>query len=130
MVNFISVQRMLFDNIVEEMKRNGMLRELAKTDEIIWQQMTFDHFRDFLRQGLYFKQYYKLIEDNKKQEREFKRYRGVEDYSKQLYISSWYNAEQFTNIVFKTYSQSGVAIGFRIEDMKRVLNKRQHFLYG
>ncbi len=129
MVKFISVQRMLYDNVVEEMKRNGMLRELAKTDEIIWQQMTFDHFRDFLKQGLYFKQYYKLIEDNKKQEREFKRYRGVEDYSKQLYISSWYNAEQLSNIVFKTYSQSGVAIGFRIEDMKRVLNKNDNTFY-
>lgn len=103
-------------------------------DDIIWQQMTCENFRNFLDKGaLCFKQlweydrnderkldfykqnYLRNIKEKKKRDIIKKR---NSDFEKIVYISCWYHMDFLTDLVFKEYaSADGVAIGIRIKDL-------------
>lgn len=131
-IHKISVQRLLLDNVLQELKRNNQMRELAKPNEIIWQQMTMSYFETFLDHGLHFVRYDTLCDHNPGQERDWqKSYPSLNDYSKNNYISCWYNSSQLSNVIFEAYAKKGIAIGIEIEKLIKLLpNDSDDFYLG
>lgn len=142
---------MLYENIRDDLDKNDMLRPAAKDSDIIWQQMTWGNFGEFLEStSLYMKAYSeynaydekkicdyidncylkidqqenssKVNEELKSKEKEIKE--KLIEHDKQMYISCWYSSKDLSDVVFNQYTgNSGIAVGTTVKKLTECIEE-------
>ncbi len=115
---------MLYEDIRDKLGNDGILRPIAKDSDQIWQQMKLENFDNLItNKSLYMKAHseysdyderkipkyidtcYKTSKDKDRLEK------ALEEIENQVYISCWYSSSNLSDVVFKQYSDDGIAIG-------------------
>lgn len=144
-VHKIVPSRLLFENISEELAHKNMLRKMFRQDDIIWQQMKWEHFEGLITSNsLYFKAYGEYGDYDEKKLKDYchsdlidkaKLNDMLSEIEKHLFISCWYNSKDLSDVVFSQYADkgSGIAIGISvdklIESLKRIQNIENYKFY-
>lgn len=136
-VNMISPSMLLYEDIRNSIFNQNLMRTLAKKDDIIWQQMTWENFETLIKEkSLYFRAYseYDDYDETKLSgfvENHMSKYDESIDINKELFkeiltnierkmlVSCWYNSRDLSDVVFKQYTNigCGVAIGTHVENL-------------
>ncbi len=122
---------MLYENIKDKLNNDGILRPIARDSDEIWQQMKLENFDRLINnKSLYMKAHaeYSDYEERKIQnyietcytttdEKKNSLLDELEKLEKQIYISCWYSSSDLSDVVFKQYSDDGIAIGTDVETL-------------
>ncbi|MCD8377063.1 MAG: hypothetical protein LUD69_08990, partial [Oscillospiraceae bacterium] len=130
---------MLFEGVRDQLEKDGLLRPIARNTDHIWQQMTSEHFMEYLNSEKLFmrahREYddydekkllsyidtcYVLPSDNSDRKSLEERLNQLE---KRMYISCWYSSEDLSDMVFREYSKNGIALGTDVGQLIHCLNK-------
>jgi len=126
-VEIIDVPVLLDESIQVELRANGSLREMVKPHDLIWQHMSFEHFKSLLKVGMYFKcmssfsrederkiseyagvhakRYESYCKDNNTNDLQNKLEEKLTHYDDQMFISCWYNSKNLSNVLFGIYAK-------------------------
>lgn len=137
-VNMISPSMLLYEDVRNDIFNQALLRPLPKRDDIIWRQMTWEHFEDLVKtKKLHFGAYSEYDDYDEKKLPEFvinhsnkknDEYDSIDyvhfkkvltDIERRMLVSCWYNSKDLSDIVFKQYTRmgSGIAIGTQVDDL-------------
>ena len=133
MVEKVIPEMMLYEHIRNKLDNDGVLRDVAKDSDIIWQQMPLEYFNTLINtKSLYTKSHSAFRDYDEKKlvqymdtcyylEKSNSKYSDLKEILNKIdnntYISCWYNSKDLSDIVFKQYtgSDTGVAIGTTVE---------------
>lgn len=134
----------------ESMRRKlqDYLRPMANDDDLVWQQMTFEHFTRLIHdRQLYMKAYGEysdydemklrdfskqhlkdtVLKDGIKEAADAKLREAYNEFEKKLFISCWYSSPDLSDVIFKIYARgnNGIAIGTKVGTLRKQLCEGQ-----
>lgn len=142
-VKSISVLELLHEKCRQDLRDKNMLRPAANQSDIVWQQMTLDHFQRLIAtQELYCRAYgeYTNYDESKFQEFIQPHMNGKADhklceqleqmyneFERKLFVSCWYNSRDLSDVVFKVYAKggSGIAVGTSVQELEKELSGKK-----
>lgn len=137
-VHCISVTSLLNEKTRRNLMNEGLYRNLADDNDILWQHMELNRFAELIiNRRLYFKAYreyshyyemrlrdyyHKIYEDNDKIKDTL--YKTYDEIEKKYFVSCWFNSKMLSDMAFDTYAKNfrGIAIGTTAKDIINVLN--------